>query len=430
MPSDPLTPRSARLALAALLVVVTAIHLVAFAADRPVQLWGDEGGYAIHAKEDAASGATSVLPGKLPFRTQPEFASRLYSKFADAPRLLRSVSLLNIGLLPLVLLLTYAQARQLDLSRRAALVATALLACFPWFGFHVHSLWPEVLHALFFGCALLGLLSALRTQRLRDLCVAGVASAFALFTKGVLYPFVPLFAVVLAVSFYRGGRTSARVGGVKAALLAPAVYLGSILLVLLPQLIANERAGHGYHLAANRWWNLELGLTADPRGGRTVGEINTTFLGSSEDPMEREALARERTLAYVRDHGVASVIGAQLRKLARMLFERDSSFERSIGDMQRYGPDPPWALTALRAPARVLWYALLGLGLAGVVLRGRSSAGWFLLAAFVGAFFAAAATVPLKARFLLPVVPVLCLFTAATIERVAARRNIAADQST
>ena len=415
-----------RALLPGLLIFVTVIHVIAFAADRPIRLWGDEGTYALNAKTDAAQGETSLVPGRLPFRTQPEFASRVYSKFAHRPRLQRSVSLLDICLLPLVLLLTYAQARRLGVPERGALIGAGLLGVFPWFGFHVHSLWPEVLHALFFGAALLGLLAALRADRVRYVVPAGVATAFALLTKGVLQAFLPVFAIVLGVAFFRRARNTSGTSdeirsGLRSpaarALLAPGAYLLTILAVLLPQLIANDNAGHGYHLAANRWWNLELGLTADPKQGRTIGSINEAYMATSTDDIRREELARERTLAFVRERGVIGVLAAQIGKCARLVFERESSFERSIGDMERWGAEPPTVLAMLRLPSRVLWFAILALGLAGLGLHVRAGPGWALLSAFVLVFFAAIATVPLKVRFLMPVVPVLCIFAGAAIER-------------
>jgi hypothetical protein len=412
------TDRSARrlpwLALA-LALLVAAAHLAARACAPAPRFWGDEGHYALLAQADAREGRTSLLPGTLGFEHRPIFGVRVCALFV--PRLFAGVTLLNTLLLSLVVLLTCAAGRMLDLSPPAALAAAALLGAFPWLGFHVHSLWPEILHAFFFALVLCGLLAFLRGGSAAWLALAGVASAYALFTKGSLAPFVPFFAVFVALA---GARRASEVPpGARAlrALAPAAVYAMSVLAVVAPQLVHNARAGYGPHLAANRWWNLEVGLAT----GETVDDVNQRYWASSPDPLERERLARERTLAHVREVGAGQLLAAQARKLAALVFRKPSELEASLHREARWGDPPPRWLAALELPARALWYALLLLGTLGLALRAARSSGWLLLALFALGYLTALLFVPVKPRFALPLVPVLCLAAGAALEALGAR---------
>ena len=87
--------------------------------------------------------------------------------------------------------------------------------------------------------------------------------------------------------------------------------------------------------------------------------------------------------------------------------------ERALAE--RWGDPPPAWLAALRRPGRLLWLLLLGLGLPGVLLYGWRSPGHLLFALFVLYFFAALFVIPYKLRFAMPLIPVLCIFSASTV---------------
>ncbi len=406
--------RKGPLGLGLLILLVLSVHGWMITNSGPARLWGDEPMYAENAAQDAPLGETSLLPGQLPFRTRPEFGARLLANLNPGPGLLRSAAWLQLGLLALTLAMVYAQARLLELRPGFALLAAALLGCFPWLGFHVHSLWPEVLHSFFVAVGLLGVLLALVRGRRAFLVPAGVSLGLALFTKGVMQPFVLLFAGVVAWSFARRAKGSQKPW--LAGALAAALLLGSTYALLAPQLIANAPAGHGAQLASNRWWNLELGLCAEPREGRSVAKLQKAYFAASQDPREREAQARQRTLAHLRSVGLVKALGDQWTKLQRLLWKHESSFERSLDKMQRWGPDPPAALEALAGLGRGMWYALLSMGGLGALWLGRRSAGWFLVSSFALGFFLAGSLIPLKVRFLLPMIPFLCLLTAGLLQ--------------
>lgn len=406
------------LGLGLLIVLVLGAHAWMLGSYPTPRLWGDEPMYAENAATDALLGETSLLPGHLPFRTRPEFSARLYSNLEQGPGLLRSVSLLHMGLLALTLAMLYGQARLLGLRPGFALLASALLGVFPWFGFHVHSLWPEVLHACFVAAAVLGILAAMERGRMLFLVPAGIGLALALLTKGVMQPFVFLFAGLVALRFWQRARAAGRGRAWIPGLLAPLVLLGSTYGVLAPQLIANRAAGHGARLAANRWWNLELGLCAEPRAGRSVGSLQRAYFTASPDDAERERLARERTLHFIGEVGPWKLVQGQWTKFMRLLFQHESSLERSLGKMQRWGPEPPALLISLAGLGRGMWYALFALGGLGGVLLWRRDSGWFLVSSFSLGFLLAAFLIPLKVRFLLPLIPFLCLLSAGALQEL------------
>jgi len=404
--------------LAVWILIVLGVHLFLRSQDVQPRLWGDEPMYAQNAVQDAQAGQTSLLPGRLPFRTRPEFSTRVLANLGPEQNLQASASLLNILLLVLTLAMLYGQARLLGLRAPFALLASVLLGSFPWYGFHVHSLWPEILHGALSSAVLLGVLAAMHQNQLRYLIGAGVLAAIALLTKGVLQPFVLLFALGAGFAFWRQARAAGSRAPWRRGLLASGLLLGSCLATLAPQWITNHGAGHGYRLAANRWWNLELGLLANPRQGRSVGKLQNAYFAASPRDEEREALAEERTWTYLEQAGLWTVLGDQSTKFKRLLFEHESSLERSLGKMQRWGPEPPAGLQTLASLGRLLWFALLTLGGLGAAWLWRRSLGWFLVSSAALGFCGAAFLIPLKVRFLMPMVPFLVLLASGLLQLV------------
>ena len=436
--------RLAAIGLVLSLLGVTAVHAWAIEAFPAHQLWGDETHYLRTGIEQAEAGETSLLPGTLRFDHRPELASRVVARLARSGRrggeLFRAASVLNLVLLAALLVLTYAQGLLLGMGRLAALVPLLLVGLTPWFAFHVHTLWPEVLHATLFAALGACLFAYARRPAGWLLLPAGIAAGYAALTKGVLLPFLPLVAGFLVLVT----RTAAPDGERRPwgrALLPAGIFLGALALVLVPQLRANAAAGHGWRLGANRWWNLELGLTLPAEAMGAAGaarwarnmEVNVAYLAATESVVERERLARERVLAYLGEVGLFGALGAQTRKLARLVFADASSFEQSLGFRERWGPAPPPGLTWLRLPARLAWYLLLVGGAAGAALVGGRSPGWTLLVLFTGYYLAAAFLIPVKVRFLMPLVPVLALLTGAALERgvtlLRARRAARAEEA-
>ncbi len=427
------------LPLLALLGFVALGHALALRALPTPNVWGDEEHYLPFAKLDALEGDTSLVPGRLRFDHRPELASRVFANLVDPRddgRTIRRVTVMHLGLFLLTLVLVAVQARLLGLSRGAALAATGLLGLFPWFGFHVHSLWPEILHAALLGIALASLLAYLTHWRGVWLVPAGLATGAALLAKGTLMPFVPVLVLVLGLATWHACADLSRGPRRARAGLAAALFAAGVGIVVLPQMWTNAQAGHGWRLSANRWWNLELGLTIDdeptPAQRRLARQselpaglerwlpalqCSLRYFDAADNPVGRERLARERVLAHLRERAPLSVVFAQVGKLVRLVLYGESSFEQSLTYRRRWGDDPPGWLAALRLPGRILWYTLWILGLTGLVLMRWRSAGWLLLSLLTAYFLVALLAVPVKIRFLMPLVPVLCLFSGAALER-------------
>ncbi|MAB80053.1 MAG: hypothetical protein CMJ89_11940 [Planctomycetes bacterium] len=401
-----------RWALAALVTILVAVHVAITVALPHPRFWGDEGHYLELATTEAGEPGWSLLPGTLGFDHRPLLNVRILSLFA--PAVYPAIAYINILFLVVLVLCTHATAKHLGLSKGAGMGATAFLAFFPWLGFHVHTLWPELLHAALFAAIVLLFLRFLESGRILFLVPAGVAMGYALFAKGSLQPFLILFfAFIVWKSLRSPLQPAQRLARSAMALLAFAIPL---LLVVLPQLLANQQQGHGLRLAANRWWNLEVGITSSKEV--KIGEIDRGYWIVSPDRAERERQAEERTLDYVTDTGVLRVGWQQLGKLWKLLAKKPSGFERSLNDFDRWGETAPVGLRSLELPARIAWYLLWVLGIAGVACLARKNPGWTFLALMSLGYFIALVAVPVKIRFALPLVQLLALFAAGAGEEL------------
>ena len=419
------------LPLALLLLAVGGLHALVYLGQPDPTLSGDENHYFALARQDAALGERSLLPGALRFEARPELFSRVLANLvpagADERAAVRRASVLHIALLLALLGLTCAQARALGLGPVGSVAAAALLGFFPWFGFYVHALWPEILHAFLFGVALLGILVWFRRPRWWALALSGVFLGYALFAKGALDTFLPVAVVYVGFATARATPERSLLGRRwLAGVAAGGLLLVSTLAVIGPQLAANAAAGHGARLASNRWWNLELGLRGRVEGLRPPGDpgdwpakrdITRRHRRAGEDWVEREQKARARTLRHLDTVGALPALGYQVQKLLHLILREGSVFEDSLAEKRlRWGEPPPAPALALRLPARIHWYALWLLGPAGLALTVRRGPGWRLLALFTGFYAAAVLAVPILVRMLMPLVPILCLFAGAAIE--------------
>jgi hypothetical protein len=425
-------------ALAILLIGLAVAHL-AFARAQPTPVaFGDEEHYSKVAARDMREETRSLLPGGLRSAMRPELAARVFS-FLGEPgmqpeQLLREVEPLHLVLLLLIVAATWQQGRVLGLSDRAALAAAASLGLFPWFGVHAHTLWPEMIHSTLAAVALLALFAFARRPRVDLLVVAGVALGYAQLTKSALGPFALLAIPGVASAAYARSTDVSPGRRVRRAVLSAFVLSAVLSAVLVPQMRTNDRAGFGFALGANRWWNLELAVRTplsvpgdDAEGTRKWAlqrRITREYMAASKLPLHREQLARERTLAHVRENGWARTAGDQLQKFAAVLsaspglaYYRQPVFEQAIGYRARWGAPAPGWIAWSSLPSRLAWYAILGLGLVGLGLGVRRDRAWLFPAVYVACGLALVLAAPIKFRFLVPTVPVLCLGVGAFLDR-------------
>jgi hypothetical protein len=433
--------RRARAGLTILLVLVAGLHATWIWRVPSPNLFGDEGHYLGFANRDSRAGTTGLLPGQLRFDRRPELGSRLYAQLAGPSvrneALIRRIGVLQLAMLLALLAAVYRLARVLGLRAFGTINACALLGLFPWFGFYVHGIWPEIPHALFVSLSLLCLAEYLRALQPAWLIPAAAALAYALFTKGSASALAPVVAAFLFVATYRALPELSRPRRGLRAAFASALFLAVLAAFVAPQLVRNADDGHGWRLGANRWDALEAGIRIahpdydDPHPplGRRMS-VGREYLEAGSTWDERERRARERTLAHIASTPPIELIGEQTRKLAWCLFRSRAFFEQSIGFRKRWGDPAPAALVSLRQPARILWYAILVLGTVGLGATALRSSGWFLLALFVIYFLGGLFLVPLKLRYAMPLVPPLCILSGAALEwaqRSLLARRIAAD---
>ncbi len=415
-----------------ILIVTALLHLYAATIWLPEKPWGDEVHYLQVGVAEARLGETSLLPGTFRFGNRPRVITRVYARFAAeglrGDDLVHAIIVFNIAVMLALAVLVYAQAFLLGMRPASALAAVGALVACPWYAFHVQALWPEILHAFFFAGATALLLLYIRERRTWILIPAGLVMGCGLMVKQALVPFLPVLFLQLGWLSLATWPRGARLGRepLLRSVLPIFVLIASIFVVVGPQLARNASDGHGLHLAANRWWNLELGLTMPPsdmkltgseRWDRTIG-VNLRYINSARKEEKRENFARARTLEALAENGIARTAWWQLQKLWRVFATDPSAFDESLGFRERWGEEAPAALRALQIPARLYWYVYIVVGFVGLATTWRKSPGWLLLASFVVVYLASLAAVPLKVRFAMPLVPVLALFVGAALERI------------
>lgn len=415
--------------------LVLLVHLGVRWSLGPPNLFGDEAQFYLQtAAEDDHAGRHSLLPGTLDFDHRLRLPSRLFANLrvdGDYAATFRRVEALFITLIVLTAGLVWAQARLLGLGPWTSAGAGALATLFPAQAFHAHAFWPEVPHAFLLSLALIGILAYLRGRSVGWLLAGGVSMGFALLMKSVLQGFLPIVLLFLVIHALRDRQSAGQ--GIAFRLAAPGFFVVGVVLVIGPQLLKNVSDGHGARLSANRWWNLELGLTPLPRisqlrveQGLASGTVKPEevrwlplmkstleYMGAAKGPLERERLARKRTLSYLQERGAFGALRDQVAKFWRTVVFDASCLEQSALERGRWGkPGPAW-LVALQRPARFLWWGLLLTATVGFFLSARRSAGWFLVGLLLLYISGTVLLIPMKFRFFLPALLPMSLFAAA-----------------
>ena len=331
----------------------------------------------------------------------------------------------NLALTALLLLGMYALALQLGLGRWTALVPGVLLVALPRVVFHAHALWSEPLH-LVFEVGFLAAACAMLAGRSRAwLVLAGLFLGFALLTRATLLYFVPVVACMVAVRGQRGlkGRhrwitAAAHVG----------LLLGGLGLVVAPQYAKNYHDGWGLRLSTNIWQNVEYGIRRRTKGdspglGMRWSEAKRLYVGADgsklrgrELLLQRELLARKRTLEFVESVPVSTLFMRQWRKPWTMLLEGNEELHFAVRE-QHWGADTariaPWAIAD-----KSYWQLLVVLGLLALPFCAFRSYGWGLVALFVGYYMAAFTVVSINARMALQLAPAWCLLVVCGAARI------------
>ena len=412
------------------LLATAVLHLVFEFAQPTPELFGDEKHYLEYARNDVQSGDRSLLPGSYRFSERPEFYSRFVAQFVSGATSIRDVTT-RVALAQIVLMLglvtmIYYQARVLGQSEMASLISAGALVVFPWFAFHIHSLWPEIPHAFFFAVVVLTALLYTQTGRPILLVVSGLSGGMAMLTKGVLPALLPVLLVAFsASSLWRRRRDPLNAAAIGRALLAPVIFAASLFIVVGPQLVHNKGEVGEALLSSNRWWNLEIGLSASVDSADS-DVYSEDYLWLAKDRLfevykgyperEREERARERSLAYLSKSSPISIVSRQISKFVDLwisapdlILQRQATFDQALGVRGRWGDSAPTWIAVLREFARWFWRLLLPMGLLGLVIQARRNPGGVLVLLLALTFLLATLAVPLKVRLLLPIAPLLVL---------------------
>ena len=304
---------------------------------------------------------------------------------------------------------------------RAANTAAALFLVDPANAAYAHWLWPEVSH-LFLVLLVFRLLIAWPDSRLAS-TAAGACTGLALLAKSLLSAFWPLFLI----AFVRRERPRFRV--------VPAVaFVVALGVVTAPALWDGAREYGRPMIADSSIYNLWVGLTdrwrsdyVDDMGGATL----PAFLASGDTPEQRNAIYREKVLAFVRERGFFTVLGDQLGRQYFRLFSAKTPLVSQLpgpscaGHLSVYST-PDWlarTLTSWNDAFQILILAAAAFGLA--CWRKRPDARLVLVGLYVAYQLALLLLVHVKARFLFPMMPFFCglagSFLAASFARFTAR---------
>lgn len=382
------------------------------------QFTGDEGGVYQHTALSILAGGDWFDARMLWPPLQPLFMAAIYA--VTGPHLL-AIQVAQLLLLAGAGVLLYRITLALTGEPRTALWAGALLAINPLTVGFATWLWPEVLH-LFLSLAVAWLVVRSRRAEVRSksiglAVVAGATLGLCLLAKSLLTAFWPI--VLLALIDRRAWRTSAmRVGACALAALvvtAPALYRGW------------QETGRA-QIADSSWFNLWAGL-ADVHRSDYVNDMTgarmAEYLGASDAHAVRVAFAREKAVSIIESQGMLDTATRQLGKQYFRLFDARNSLVAQLpgpacrGYLGHYAIDSPALARGVDYVARTWHVALLVLFALGVAAWQDWRRGWLLIAAaFVGYQLALFSGLHVKSRFLLPMLPVFCLFAGYFLARL------------
>jgi hypothetical protein len=397
---------------AALFVASQALLWLAYYGAGAKRLIGDEESYQAFAL--AILGGGAWMPSTIWPPLQSLFLAAIYATFGTH---VLAAQLVQTLLFAGCALLLRGIWRDLGGGVRAANVAAVLFLVDPGNAAYAQWLWPEVPH-LFLVLLAFRLLLAWPGSRIAS-AAAGASAGLALLAKSLLSAFWPFFLI----AFAKRERPRLRL----ASALAFVFALG---LVTAPALWHGVREYGRPMIADSSVYNLWIGLTdrwrsdyVEDMGGATL----PAFLASGDTPQQRNAVYREKALAFVRERGAFTVLADQLGRQYFRLFSAKTPLVSQLpgaacaGHLSVYSA-PAWlnlTLTVWNDGFHALILAAAALGLA--CWRRRPEQGLVLVALYVAYQLALLLVVHVKARFLFPMLPFLCGFAGSFLAAAFAR---------
>jgi hypothetical protein len=362
-------------------------------------LLGDEKSYLAWARSLAGLGPAVVDTGWWP-PLQAWLLAGSLRLFGDT---LLPMQLLQTALMIGAAAFLRAIWRCCDGRVRAANLAAALFLLNPSNMAYAHWLWPEPVHLFLLFAALYAVLRAKEA-------LAGAALGGAMVAKSLLSLFWPAFLLLLL----RGRRVH---GGI-------AFVLGVAIVIAVP-------LWHGWQLtgrpmiADSSAFNLVGGLRDRWRSDYvddSVAALAGEYFPSAATPAERNAIFQQRAQAIVREQGVIATLQAQLGKQYFRLFNAKTTLLSQLpgpqcaGHTGSYRDVPAWFAQAIAAASDALHLiALVGFAV-GLAFWRRWREPFVLWSALFFAYqLALYLLLHVKARFLLPMMPIFCAFAASAI---------------
>ena len=384
----------------------------------PKQFTGDEGSVYQHTALAILGGGDWFDARMLWPPLQPLFMAAIY---ALAGTHLIAVQIVQLLLLAASGVLLHRIVRQLTGDDRHAFRAGLLLAVNPLTIGFATWLWPEILH-LFLSLAMAWLIIRARdastpSRSIAFAAAAGAALGLCLLAKSLLTAFWPL--LLLALLRRAEWRTSA---------LRIIAFGLAALIVTAPALHRGWQLTGRAQIADSSWFNLWAGL-ADVRRGDYVEDMTgarmAAYLAGADSHAERVAFARRRALETIQEQGIAGTAANQIGKQYFRLFDSRNSLVAQLpgpscrGYLGHYRLESTVLARSIDYVARSWHIALLVLFALGLAAWTQWRRGWvWLTAAFVGYQLALFAGLHVKTRFLLPMMPVLCVFAGYFLSRL------------
>jgi hypothetical protein len=369
----------------------------------PKALWGDEFAYLRSAKLLLAGN-----PAWWPDPLWPPLYPRLLAGIMaiGGPTVLW-IQVVQTCLLAAAAAVLYDLARRLSGSHRAAAVAGLLTLGFPPLAAYSHYLWPEVPHLLLF-LAVLWLLAA-RAERPLWCGVAGVAAGFALLTKSLLGPFLPVL-VLAAFARRPAGRWSARA----------LVFLAALGLTVAPVVVGQHRRTGRVMIADSSAFNLWVGLNDRSRTDFEIDVVTglyREYAASADSFLERDRILREQIRSYVDAHSWVGVVRSHIGRQYFRLFDKDCYLTNQLpggAAPERYSAGylraPPGAASVVRASSYLLYGLVLALAPFGIALWLFRDRRWLaVLLAFVLYNLAIFFWLHVKSRYRIQLLPIAFL---------------------
>ncbi|GEM_PF-5785630 len=426
------------------------------------KLSGDELDYIASAHQNLSFSqkALQLIPGNMPYSWWPPFPSSLYALFASDPDLIRAyhrdestpdhparlistkvmlvqaeqnniivphpaqnpaigrfvmkIAVMNLIMYVVVGVNIFWIGLLLKCGKPASLTAAGIVWLNPNLVYYINALWPETLHLLLLSTAVLCLLLFDARAKMTCLAVSGFIFGFCALTKGVVGFFLICLIPLWIIRMQGSPMERFRRNHILRLFKLLAVFYGSSLLIVLPQMITNRVRYDSFSLASNTWINIECGIIPSEEAN---GNFYERYFQASTDSTRRESLAKERVKEYLRRQSVDTIVVRQFNQFFSQQLN-DSFLDRSV-EAGRWGDHlsgDSWVKWLTRFTTFSSW-AVFFLGLSGLAVSGFRSFGRAVVSIYLLYYLGSLLVVGFNPRFFIQAIPFLSLYSAAALTR-------------